>query len=221
MSAVKPTGVVDKAVDQIRQRIMRGVYVPGQRLAEPDLIRELDVSRTALREAFRRLEAENLLETALYRGVAVRRYTRQDLVELFDVRFELEGMAARLAAEACKLDTNRKRVEAITEDLQTALDDDDAATAYAQANNEFHDLVLELAGNRVLADFLRQLQPPTLRLIYSRLVSSKGRAGSMAEHREIIDALLATDSVLAEQRMQAHIRLSQEKIFALGDEYFS
>src|SRR5690606_28209942 len=75
--------VVDMAVDRIRQKIMRGQFVPGQRLIEPDLAEQINVSRTALREAFRRLAAEGLLELALYKGATVRMLKKDDVAEVF------------------------------------------------------------------------------------------------------------------------------------------
>ena len=221
MGTTQTEGVVDRSAEQIRRRIIKGVYAPGQRLVETELIEELGVSRTALREAFRRLEAENLIEAPLYRGVAVRRFTKRDVTDTFDVRIELEGMAARRAAEVCELADNRRRVLAIRDQLEEALDQDDNIMAYAAANDEFHDLIIDLAGNRILAAHLKQLQPPTLRFLYSHLMGAGEKHVSMVEHRTIIDALLASNGAAAEKTTRLHILHSRDNVLRLPSEYFS
>src|SRR5262245_49693649 len=86
------------AAEVIRLKILEGLLSPGQRLIEPDLMSELGVGRSTIREAFLRLDAEGYVELRHQRGAIVRRMTRRDMAELFEVREQLEGLAASLSA---------------------------------------------------------------------------------------------------------------------------
>src|SRR5688572_32960683 len=97
------------AAQAIRTRILEGLLSPGQRLIESDLMAELDVGRSTIREAFLKLDAEGLVELRHQRGAIVRRLTRRDLAELFEVRERLEGLAAALAAARVDEGDNRAR----------------------------------------------------------------------------------------------------------------
>src|SRR5262245_43090553 len=91
-------GTVEYILEHLRSGVLQGLYAPGQRLIEADLTQELRVSRGPLREAFRRLSAEGLLEIVPHRGAMVRRLTLREMRELFQIRLGLEMLAARLAS---------------------------------------------------------------------------------------------------------------------------
>ncbi|WP_033455106.1 GntR family transcriptional regulator, partial [Bordetella bronchiseptica] len=90
---------LEYVVDTLRQGILSGRLVPGQRLVEADLTRQLGVSRGPVRESFRRLSAEGLVESIPNQTTMVRRYSKAEMLELFEIRAELEALAARRAAE--------------------------------------------------------------------------------------------------------------------------
>src|SRR5918993_1901760 len=102
---------VDYVLEHLRNCVIQGRYAPGQRLIEADLTRDLRVSRGPLREAFRRLSAEGLLESVPHRGAVVRRLTLREMKELFQIRVQLESLAAQLAAEAIANPAIRERFE--------------------------------------------------------------------------------------------------------------
>src|SRR5258708_1847321 len=89
--------------ESIRRAILDGRYGPGDRLVESQLAAELGVSRTRIREALSRLETERLVATLPTRGHVVRRLGRRDIEEMYELRLELEGYAARTAAETITL----------------------------------------------------------------------------------------------------------------------
>src|SRR5690348_976966 len=93
------TAASDRAVDQLRERILGGEYTPGERLAEVELAEKLGVSRTPVREALRRLAAEGLVDITTNKGARVIDYPRQDLERIFEIRARVEGLSARVAAE--------------------------------------------------------------------------------------------------------------------------
>ena len=97
------TGKLHGIVTELEARIDTARLVSGQRLVEADLTREFGISRALLREAFRQLAAEGAIELVPNRGAEVRRLTRAEALELFEIRTELEGMAARRAAERMEM----------------------------------------------------------------------------------------------------------------------
>ncbi len=92
------TEPVDGPYEKIYQRIVEGTYLPGQRLIEQRIAEELEVSRTPVREAFRRLETAGLIVAEKNRGAVVRAVTRADVEDLYELRSRLEALAAERAA---------------------------------------------------------------------------------------------------------------------------
>lgn len=141
--------------EKIRSRILDGTYVPGTRLVERDLAAEFAVSRSPIREAIRLLNHEGLLESLATRGIVVKKLTRHDVIEIFDLREALEGLAARLAAERVAggaisdLDEYVRR----SHTAANALDFD---TAHA-ANAAFHDELIAFSENGNLQIMLKPL----------------------------------------------------------------
>lgn len=213
--------VVDMAVDRIRQKIMRGHYAPGQRLIEPDLAEQINVSRTALREAFRRLAAEGLLELALYKGASVRRLKKEDVQESFMIRELLEGLVARLATPAINRNAKMKKALLECRDvMRKTIKSADAGDAYTLSNAKFHQLLVEAAASPQLERMVGQLQMPLYRIIYARLLAEQARARSLADHERIIDAIIANDPARAEREMRTHVHASAQSLLDLPDDYF-
>src|SRR5712692_3867234 len=156
----------DAVYGALRRSILDGELPPGHRLRSDALVTDLDVSRTPVREALRKLEAEGLVD-ASRSGLVVRQLTEEDLTEIFYLREALEGMAARLAAE------NATRAE--IDELRALFADMAAMAARGEAaglrelTGEFHLLVCRASHNRRLMqsltgllDHARQEQSSTL-----------------------------------------------------------
>jgi DNA-binding GntR family transcriptional regulator len=193
----------DAVYEILRQSILDGEFVPGQRLLSDALATEFKISRTPVREALRKLEAEGLIE-ASRSGLIVRELSEEDLTELFVVREALEGMVARLAAE------NASR--AMIDELHALLDElKDAATRedarlFRGLTGEFHLALCRAARNKrlmqdlkVLLDQVRQAGSSTLFL--------KGRPlKALEEYRRLVEAIEARDADLAERLAREHRR---------------
>ncbi|HEX6312852.1 MAG TPA: GntR family transcriptional regulator, partial [Acidimicrobiia bacterium] len=158
-SSAKPGGAtaVQAVVDAIVEGIKGGRYAPGQRLVEADLTADLGVSRGPLREALGRLAAEGVLEIEPYRGAVVRRLSRSDVVDLFRIRELLEGEAARLAATRIDDADHRVRLEQAIAAVD-AYREPGESIAYMDENSRFHELIVELGGNKLLSRLIGQLQ---------------------------------------------------------------
>lgn len=198
-------GTVDYVVEQLRAGMLQGRFAPGQRLVEADLTRELRVSRGPLREAFRRLSAEGLIEIVPHRGALVRRLTQREMTELFQIRSSLEALAARLAAAGVADPEVRARFEA---DIAPIWDDGPrmASLGYLDENHRFHDAIVAASGNAQLLRLTRQLRLPVLMYQLIGSLKAENIAASLAEHRAIAKAILAGDGEDAERCVTAHLQ---------------
>jgi len=197
---------VDQIVEAVVDGIKSGRFAPGQRLIEADLTAELGVSRGPLREALGRLAAESLVVIEPYRGAIVRRLSEQDVVELFEVREVLEAEAARLAATRIDEKDNRARLEAFRAEAGAGGEED--TLAYMEENTQFHDLVVELAGNDLLRQVVSQLSTRSYRMQFRNILLPGAIKESMLDHEAVIVAILAGDAKGAERTMRKHVHRS-------------
>lgn len=224
MGASPPVGeprasVVAQIADEIRQAIKRGQLTPGHRLVEARLTREFGVSRGPIREAISRLEAEGLVETVPNKGAAVRQMSRRFVAELFAAREILEGGAARFAAERIGEGDSRRRLKAELVEAKRWIRTDEVA-GYADANERFHQLIVDVADNETMAALLAQLQTQAYRVLFLGFHSIANVRESSRQHVEIANAILAGDPDRAEQTMRHHIRSTAEQTLALTHPFF-
>jgi DNA-binding GntR family transcriptional regulator len=192
--------------DRIRDRISEGTYPPGTRLVERDLAAEFEVSRLPVREAVRMLNTEGFVEMLATRGVIVKHLSRTDVDELFDVREALETLAFRRAAErATKSDVNR--LEALSRRAERAVIRGDRDTVY-ECNVAFHDIVTEMARNKILAD---TLEPIEGRLHWINLQNDDPEM-LWDEHRIMLQALTAGDGDLSQRLSYEHIEVNRARV---------
>ncbi len=218
--SASPT-VVEYALDALRSGIKEGRYTPGQRLIEADLTRELNVSRGPVREAMHRLAGEGLVVIEPHRGVVVRRLTREDVANLYEVREGIEGLAARLAAKHIDEADNAKRLRAAIKQMRDVFESGDAA-AYMESNESLHGLIFELSGNNALVKMVQQLRLPVFRLQFSRMMRSSAEAknDSVEDHEKVVQAILAGNPKKAERAMRTHVRHAGRMILHLPDNSF-
>lgn len=205
---------VPQLVDWLKQRIMRGLLVPGQRLVEADLIRATGAGRAHVREALRRMETEGFVEIEEYRGASVRRLSAADIQSIGEVREVLEGLAARLAAAAPLPEAARVELGGLQAEL-------DATAArreidrYHAANRRYHAFIIRHAGNAYAATFIERLRIPVLGLQLRSFLSSESGLDRNADHGEITAAILRGDAAAAEAAMRAHIRRGNQDVAAV------
>jgi len=190
----------DETVDELRRLILSGDVAPGERLSELSISERLGVSRLPVREAFRRLEAEGLLESLPRRGVRVVELDGDELSTVREVRIALELIAVRQTIEkqdpdvlaALRGSLERGRVAAAGGDTATL----------AAINEEFHELLGTGAGSRFLADTLRSVRNQAHHLVGG---VSAAVEPSWDEHAAIIQATVDGDSELACMLMRRHL----------------
>lgn len=189
-------------VERLREDILARRLSPGERLVESDLTARFVVSRGPVREALRRLAAEGLVEQPPNRGATVRRLTAREIRELFQIRIELEVLAARLAAEAAEPRERERFAGAI------GMIFDDAprkVCEYLEENAAFHEAIMRLADNRQLHDLSARLHLPLIMAQVGEALTVDVLRLSVREHREIADAILERRGALAASAMRAHL----------------
>ncbi|MEM9523437.1 MAG: GntR family transcriptional regulator [Pseudomonadota bacterium] len=189
----------------IMDAIDRGVYRPGSRLVESELAERFGVSRTPVREALQRLETQSLL-TRDGRSLIVASLDHDQMTELYVVRRELEGLAARLAAHHVTKEEVRV-LQALVEKDRKLLND---PWALNRANRRFHRQIHLASHNRYLVQQLDLLYR-SMSLMATTSLAVQGRgAAALNEHQRIVDAIAAQDGDAAYLALRDHISTAFE-----------
>jgi DNA-binding GntR family transcriptional regulator len=193
-----------QAYREIRKRILDGTLAPAAPLSENQLSAELELSRTPVREALARLEREGLIRTVPGRGAFVSELTPHDIREIYEVREQLEGFAARLAAERMS-EGEIEALEKILRQTREAMATGAAKSAW-EGDIALHRKILEAAQNRRLITILATLddQMHRIRTMWTR--TPTWQEDAMAEHEEIVACIKRRDPAAAEAALRRHLR---------------
>lgn len=202
--AVAATGAARGPVsERIRDAILRGDLVAGQRLVEADLCEELGASRGAIRSALVELAAEGLVERVANRGARVRVVPLEEAIEIYEVRRVVEALCAAKAAEHADED-DVVGLRDIGRAMQDAVAAGEVST-YRELNQALHGRIREISRQTTAANVLDRLRAQIVRQQF-RLAATPGRPKvSLPEHLAIIDAICAHDVEGAERAMYAHL----------------
>jgi DNA-binding GntR family transcriptional regulator len=201
-------GTTAEAVYQaLRYGIVHGSLAPGERLRSDQLASEMRVSRTPVREALRKLEAEGLVVHSGSRLI-VRTLSENELTELFYVREALEGMAARLAAENAT-PTEIGEMRDLLEDMDAVLQRDEINTL-RRLTGEFHQLVYRASHNNRLLQALQSLLDHVRQMQSSTLYGEGRPVEALQEHRRLLEAIEARAGDRAEHLAREHRRKTLE-----------
>lgn len=198
-----PRPVLTDAYSLILEAIDTGTYRPGDRLVESELADRFGVSRTPIREALQRLETQSLLSRD-GRSLIVASLDHNQMAELYVVRGELEGLAARLAARHATTEEIRLLREMVEAD--NALSDKPAALA--RANRRFHKQIHLASHNRFLVQQL-DLVHRSMALMATTSLAAAGRGAiAQREHDRIVTAIEARDEAAADAALRDHISIA-------------
>lgn len=191
------------AYSMVLDAIDMGEYKPGDRLVESDLAEKLGMSRTPIREALQRLETQSLLARD-GRSLIVASLDHSQMAELYVVRAELEGLAARLAARHATEEEVRVLRDMVEEDAALRSD----PTALARANRRFHKQIHLASHNRYLVQQL-DLVHRSMALMATTSLAAEGRGDkALKEHDKIVRAIEARDEDAACDALKAHISVA-------------
>jgi GntR family transcriptional regulator, vanillate catabolism transcriptional regulator len=220
-----PTAIVRQqfVVDQLREMIMTNVFAEGDRLLEVALSKQLQVSRTPIREALIILSEDGLVEYRPNKGYVVRSFTLPYIVDAYTVRESLEGLACRLAAERGVNIQTRKAIEACLAEGDRLLSverlKDSARVPLREVNDAFHRMIIGSAGNAVLSQSLSaatNIPYSSTRIVH--WYKEKDPTGLYqlrnfhAQHHAIFRAICAGEGYRAETVMRGHIAEAADQI---------
>jgi DNA-binding GntR family transcriptional regulator len=192
----------DEAYVAIRRAIVNGDIKPGETLNERALAEQLGLSRSPIREAFRRLEQEGLVAFTRQHTV-VQQLSLDRVIELYQIRQQLEGLVARLAARNYQL-TDLNRLDGALNQMCSAIQVGNNQLA-SDEGIKFHEILADIAGNHRLASLLTSMTEEIQRFrhLYVKVVTRSQDA--LDEHRQILAAVAAKDEGLSEELMSEHI----------------
>ena len=218
LPSLKRTRLVDDVTGNLREMILTGRLRPGQLLRQVEVSEQLGVSRTPLREAFRVLERDGLIRSINGNNtVEVVDYSTEEMIDLYEVREVLDGLAARLLTKQGMGEEVEARLEHLLDEMEKARDPYDPGR-YAVAHSAFHTHIVESCGNQRLQAYLPMIRM-SAQLLGRRLVAglkdpcSEGGVDTPAlllvareQHRAIFDAIASGDGRAAEATARRHIR---------------
>ena len=183
MKDFRTVTLADQVFERLESDIIQGVYPRGEVLTELKLVEQLNVSRTPIREALRRLEQEHLIADT-GKGSVVLGITAEDLVDIMDIRCRIEGLASYYAAKNVSPE-GLARLRHIL-DLQEFYFEKRDAEHLREMDDQFHDVICDMSGHAVISD--------TRRYRKASIADAKRTAQVVKEHRAIFDAIAAGDA---------------------------
>jgi DNA-binding GntR family transcriptional regulator len=194
----------DVVYNRLRAAILAGQYRPAQLLRQEELAVSLGVSRAPLREALPRLEADGLVVSQPRRGYTVRALTQEEIVEIFDLRLQLEGSAMAFATQARserdvkEIDALLTRLEAIHPQTQEEI------KVWSELNFEFHDRLLAPCPREFQKKIVRNLRATVEPILRLEIQLTADMSEADAEHRKLFQAFADGDATLAEELSREH-----------------
>ena len=187
--------------ESLRVAIIRGDLSPGQRVTEREIAKQMNVSTTPVREAFRRLSVEGLITIVPWSGAVIEGVSEKDIVEVYQCREVLEGLACGLAAQNIN-DKGLARLEVLVEQSKVESD----AKEISRLNSEIHDVIFEYAGNSRLVSMINSLNDVVLIHREITAVDLLRTTNIYKEHCDILTALQNHNRQDAELAMRRHVR---------------
>ena len=209
IALLQSSSLTNVVQQEIERAILVGEYAPGSKLNEATLAEKMGVSRGPVREAFRTLEEAGLVRNEKNRGVFVRSIPIDEAIEIFDLRAAMDELVGRHLAKNIT-PVQLKELKGVVSAMERAVKDEDAH-GYHLLNLQFHDRLVEMAGNRKLTDIYRKLIKELS--LFRRLNLADGwlMPVSANEHRQIVKAIASGDAEAAGSAMFKHVMQSRER----------
>ncbi|UYM04668.1 GntR family transcriptional regulator [Solicola gregarius] len=196
-------GLAERAYVSLRDAILAHELRPGTRLSVPVVAERLGISRSPAREAIARIAHEGLASVTPNRGAIVADLAEDDLVEIYQLREVLEGLACRLAAPLLT-DADADRLDSLVTQHASAVEANDVERHY-EVDSAFHSAIRDVAANSRLSSSLDLLQGQVRLGMYRTHRSPGGMQQALSEHRLILASLRLGDAEVAEAAGRAHI----------------
>jgi len=199
----------------LKTRIIKGDLKPGEKLLENKIAEQLGISRTPVREALRELTAEGFVGTTPNQAIIVSTVTFDEIWDLLQIRGVLEGLAAKVAAKKIspeKIERLNKIIDQMKHDLVNKSTSKKNILNFSKLDIEFHDLILNICGNKWLIQIHNNLKNHIERFRIRSFSIPGTFSKSLNEHCKILDAIKKGDSELAEKLSKIHMEKAYENI---------
>ncbi len=205
--------LADQVFEKIQTAIVKGDIPPGSKITEPGLAKQYGISRGPLREAIRRLEGRRLIKRVPHVGARVVSLSYEELLDIYDVREAMEGMACRLAARNMTLDEIAGLKELLARHEQASELQEGTAYYQKEGDLDFHFRIVLGSKNEKLTELLCGELYHLVRMYrYQFSASSSRPKRAFEEHHRIVDAIEQRDEELAEMLMRRHISASRKNV---------
>lgn len=198
---------------KLRSLLVEGTIPPGSKLNERELAESLNVSRTPIREAIRRLAADGLVELITNRGAIAVQLSKTDVIHTFEVIAQLEAYSGELAAQNIT-DATLSELEALQYEMMASYARRDLSSYY-KLNLRIHSLINQAANNPVLSQLFSQVNARIEALRFRSNKDGIKWEKAVQEHQEMIDALKARDSARMRKVMIAHVHNKRDVVMQL------
>lgn len=210
--------LVDTAYAEIRRHILDNMWPPGHQALEQEVALQLGMSRTPVHEALIRLAAEGLVEVIPRRGMRVLPVSVHDMREIYEVIGSLESTAAELLAARKPSESELKPLLNATKAMEKALARDDL-DAWAKADESFHEHLVRLAGNKLLAETVMSYWDRSHRARMFTLRLRPKPINSTQEHMALVDKLRQGDAAGAAALNRHHRARASQELIAIFERY--
>ena len=216
MRVARRKSLREEVYDSLKKSILHGKLKGGQRLIEEQLAHQIGISRTPVREAFHKLERDELVTRLPKGGFAVREFTKEDVEEIFGIRSALESYAAYLATlhiSPEKIFNLEKKIEETEKTLKSGDND-----KVVQLHTEFHDLLYKSCRSRKLIEMINNFRDYFYRYRSALLQTEKGVYASIEGHRHMLEAMKKKNPRLVERLVRKHLEKGKELVIKEIDE---
>lgn len=208
MTKIEHVDLSRRVYGRLKEMILTGELNPGEKIVQEKLAQAIGVSRTPLLKALQMLEHEMLVESVPRRGIYVKEMDDSEIIDAFDCREGLEGIAVRLTAERAT-DREIQELRALFEPFRSMRDIPIAR--YQKNDQRFHSALITLSSNAIIK---RIEVVGNIHIISYNRGLIRGPEETLAEHFAILDAIEERNGDLAEQRLREHLRLSRDRVLA-------
>ena len=199
----EPKLLSEDIADSIKTAIIKGKFKPGEKISEGELAESMGISRTPLREAFRKLENEGFIQIIPRKGAVVTGIDAEEAINLYEIKSTLEGLAARLAANKMK-DKDIGKLEKINDELKELIDKNDLESFY-RVHTRFHEGFVKLCGNKRLIQMISNLNDHFNRFGIISLTLPGQFENAIWQHTQIIEAFKSGDQNLVEEKVKTNV----------------
>jgi len=216
MRISKRKSLREEVYESLKKSILHGKMKGGQRLIEETLAHQVGISRTPVREAFHKLERDDLVTRLPKGGFAVRKFTKEDVEEIFGIRTALESYAAYLATFHItpeRISTLEKKVDESERALESGDDE-----KVVQLHTEFHDLLYKSCKSQKLIEMINNFHDYFYRYRSALLHTKGGFHYSIGDHRRMLEAMKKKNPRLVERLVRNHLERGKELVIKEIDE---